>query len=76
MPFSPATPGPTPERLAVARLLAARGPLPGDEAAAALGWTADRWWQVVSRSSDWFELTGKGWALAPAGRAAVEAAQT
>ena len=56
------------DRLAVARLLAARGPTPGDEAAAALGWTADHWWEVVGRACEWFDLTGKGWRLTDAGR--------
>jgi hypothetical protein len=56
---------------AVARLLASLGPVPGDAAAGLLGWSADRWWGVVSNRSEWFDLTGKGWALTEAGRGAV-----
>src|SRR5205814_5391180 len=55
--------------LAVARLLAAREPIPGAEAAAALGWSADRWWGVVGRASGLFDVTGRGWVLTAAGRA-------
>jgi hypothetical protein len=60
-----------PDRLAVARLLASHGPVPGDEAAAALGWSTARWWDVVGRSGEWFDVTGRGWVLTDAGRAAV-----
>jgi hypothetical protein len=60
-----------PDRLAVARLLATHGPVPGDEAAAALGWSTARWWDVVGRSGEWFDVTGRGWVLTDAGRAAV-----
>jgi hypothetical protein len=56
------------DRTKVAQLLATRGPLPGDEAAAALGWTLDRWWQTVGNAGEWFEITAKGWVLTPAGR--------
>ena len=61
----------TADRLAVAQLLASRGPIPGDEAAAALGWTIDRWWAAVGTRVEWFDLTGKGWILTDAGRQAV-----
>jgi hypothetical protein len=63
---------PAADRLAVARLLADRGPLYGGDAADALGWAADRWWAVVGGSDEWFALTGKGWTLTDAGREAVE----
>lgn len=57
------------DRLTVTRLLAARGPIPGAEAAAALGWSDDRWWAVVGTASGLFDITGKGWVLTAAGRA-------
>ena len=64
----------TRDKLAVARLLAERGPLPGCTAADLLGWTTEHWWTVVGTCNDFFDLTGKGWKLTPAGREAVEAA--
>jgi len=63
--------GHSPDRWAVARLLADRQPIPGDEAAVALGWTVERWWDAVSRYAEWFDFTGKGWILTEEGRAAV-----
>jgi hypothetical protein len=60
------------DRLAVAELLADQSPLPGTTAAAALGWTLDRWWRAVERYTGWFGLTGKGWVILPAGLAVVE----
>src|SRR5687768_4990942 len=57
------------DRLAVARLLAARGPVPGSEAAAALGWSLDRWWAAVGWAADLFDVTGRGWVLTTAGHA-------
>jgi len=60
----------TDARLTVARLLAGREPIPGAEAAAALGWPLGKWWTVVS-GSNWFEVGGRGWVLTGAGRAEV-----
>ena len=60
------------DRRAVAGLLAAKGPLPGDDAAGALGWSAERWWAVVGGTDDWFALTGKGWTLTKEGLAQTE----
>ena len=64
----------TRDKLVVARLLAERGPLPGNTAADLLGWTAEQWWTVVGARNDFFDLTGKGWKLTPTGWEAVEAA--
>jgi hypothetical protein len=61
------------DRLAVARLLAARGPIPGADATSVLGWSADRWWAVVGVSAGLFDFTGKGWVLTTAGRALTAA---
>jgi len=60
------------DRRAVARLLADRGPIHGDAAAAALGWTRDRWWAAVAGFGHWFLVTGKGWVVTPAGRSAAD----
>lgn len=59
------------DRKDVAELLNEQGPIPGATAAEALGWTAERWWMVVSRGTEWFELTGKGWVLTTAGQSAI-----
>ena len=54
----------------MADLLAARGPLPGEDAAAALGWTLERWWAAVGAANEFFDVTGKGYVLTAAGRRA------
>jgi hypothetical protein len=71
MPFGRRRSPPTADMLAVAKLLAERGPVYGDEALKVLGWEADRWWSAVSHRKDWFALTGKGWVLSDAGREAL-----
>jgi hypothetical protein len=71
MPFGNRRPPASADRVAVARLLAGRGPMSGEDAARALGWTARRWWDVVGRSKDWFGLTGTGWVLTDEARQAL-----
>jgi hypothetical protein len=61
-------PDATPDRVAVARLLAGKGPLAGNDSAAALGWSLERWWAAVWQTERWFQVTGKGYVLTPAGR--------
>jgi hypothetical protein len=58
------------DRMAVARLLAEHEPLPGNEAAAALGWSLERWWAAAG-GYEWFVVTGKGWVLTPSARLEV-----
>jgi hypothetical protein len=58
------------DRKAVARLLAARQPIQGDDARAALQWDRNRWWAAVA-GCELFVLTGKGWTLTQEGRLAV-----
>jgi hypothetical protein len=72
MPFSKRRPPATADKLAVARLLADRGPIYGDAAVKALGWTTERWWDVVGKCKEWFSLTSTGWILSPDGRRALE----
>ncbi len=55
-----------PEHVAIARHLGESGLTPGDELAAALGLTPDRFWGLVNHP--WFEITGKGWVLTQTGR--------
>lgn len=54
-------------RAAVARLLAARGPLSGVEAAALLDWSLERWWTTVGTADHLFRVTGKGWVVTAEG---------
>lgn len=58
-------------RRTVAGFLAGRGPVPGWVAAAALGWSLDRWWAAVA-GTRWFDVTGKGWVLTAEGHAALQ----
>jgi hypothetical protein len=60
------TEAPDPTRVAIARYLAAQGPTPGDDLAAAMGLTLERFWVLINHP--WFEITGKGWNLSQAGR--------
>lgn len=62
---------PTPDTLAVVRFLIVQGPLSGEDAAEILGWSAERWWNAVSYSGELFDLTGRGWVVTDAGRAAA-----
>lgn len=57
---------PDPDRVAIARHLARTGPTPGDELAAAVGLSPERFWVLVNHP--WFEITGKGWGLTDQGR--------
>ena len=64
------------DRLAVARLLVERGPIYGEDAARALGWTAERWWDAAGRCKAWFRLTRTGWVLSGEGRRDVDSGVT
>ncbi len=57
---------PEPDRSAIADHLAEHGPTPGDDLAAALALTPERFWQLINHP--WFDVTGKGWDLTDAGR--------
>jgi hypothetical protein len=72
MPFSKQRPPATADKLAAARLLAERGPIYGKDAVTALGWTTERWWDVVGKCKEWFSLTSIGWVLSEDGRQAAE----
>lgn len=53
---------------AAVALLAARGPIPGTDAAAALGWTLARWWAAISRGLGLWDVTARGLVLTAKGR--------
>jgi len=61
----------SPDRSAVARLLARRGPIYGDAAAGLLKWPLEKWWAAVGSCEEWFEVTGRGYVLTASGRAAL-----
>lgn len=56
------------DRRAVCRLLAERGPMAGDDIAAALGWTLSRWWKAFETEGSLFKIEGKGIDLTAKGR--------
>lgn len=58
---------PTVDRVRIARHLADHGPTPGDDLAAALRLSPERFWGLVNHP--WFDITGGGWRLTDRGRA-------
>ena len=57
---------PTPDRRRIARYLDAHGPTPGDDLAAALRLSPERFWLAIN--FPWFDIAGTGWTLTDRGR--------
>ena len=57
---------PTEDHRRIAHHLSKFGPTPGDDLAAALELSPNRFWQLVNHP--WFVITGTGWMLTDRGR--------
>ena len=56
----------TTERRAIARYLAAHGPMHGDKLAEAVGHTLERFWVLIN--CPWFDIVRGGWDITDQGR--------
>lgn len=53
-------------RKQIAKHLNTHGRIPGDELAATLGMTLEKFWPLINHP--WFEITAQGWELSERGR--------
>jgi hypothetical protein len=61
------------ERRRIVRHIGDHGPTPGNELAAALGMTVEKFWEAIDGNTGWFRITAKGWSLSRKGRAELRA---